>query len=118
MKAFGYLIAGAALLTGASAQSLRSPAPNSSLGNGWRYKGCYSSVSLELSVRALADAFSDTLATLLNSPYALNGSFTRFTTNGGVPCTALCRTQGYKFAGTNDDQCCMSCPRSSRPWHY
>lgn len=45
MKAIGYLIAGAALLTGASAQLLRSPAPNSSLGNGWRYKGCYSYVS-------------------------------------------------------------------------
>lgn len=40
MKAFGYLIATAALLTTAVAQT-RAPAPNSSLGNGWRYKGCF-----------------------------------------------------------------------------
>jgi hypothetical protein len=54
MEVFGYLMAGAALLTGVVAQATlpvtstavapttKSPAPNSSPGNGWRYKGCYS----------------------------------------------------------------------------
>ncbi|KAF1924276.1 uncharacterized protein M421DRAFT_8926 [Didymella exigua CBS 183.55] len=88
MKAFGYLIASAVLLTGAVAQ-LKSPAPNTSLGNGWRYKGCY----------------SDTLSTSTILPHALNGSLTHINPNGGALCTQTCRGQGFKYAGTNDNQC-------------
>ncbi|KAF3038015.1 hypothetical protein E8E11_002018 [Didymella keratinophila] len=68
---------------------MRSPAPASSLGNGWRYKGCY----------------SDTLWSSTTTPHALNGSFTRINPNGGVQCTAICRQQSYRYAGTNDNQC-------------
>lgn len=57
MKAFGFLIAGAALLHGAMAQLTKSPAPNSSLGNGWRYKGCYSSVTLHSQSASNAELF-------------------------------------------------------------
>lgn len=39
MKAFGYLIATAALIPGAVAQL--KPAAFNLLANGWRYKGCY-----------------------------------------------------------------------------
>ncbi|KAJ4983169.1 WSC domain-containing protein [Stagonosporopsis vannaccii] len=89
MKAFGYLTASAALLTIAVAQVLKSPAPNSSLGNGWRYKGCYSDVNI-----------------LVNSAnHALGGSFQTALINGGASCTATCRSQGYRYAGTIDNQC-------------
>ncbi|KAF3003512.1 hypothetical protein E8E13_005076 [Curvularia kusanoi] len=72
MKAFGYLIAGAALLSTSMAQIalLKSPAPNSALSNGWRYKGCYTDVAANIvGNHALA-----------NGPTALNP-------NGGVQCT-------------------------------
>ncbi|UPX19099.1 uncharacterized protein EKO05_0009372 [Ascochyta rabiei] len=91
MKAFGYLIATAPLLHGTLSQilPLKQPAPNSALGNGWRYKGCYSDIAIGLPL-----------------PHALgSGSFMTQTPNGGVSCTAYCQGLGYAYAGTNDDQC-------------
>ncbi|XPS76617.1 hypothetical protein M3J09_008665 [Ascochyta lentis] len=93
MKAFGFLIAAAALFSGTVSQLLpvaKQPAPNSSLGNGWRYKGCYSDARYDLPVS-----------------HALGGAFRMQNPNGGVSCTAYCRGLSYNFAGTNDDQCCM-----------
>ncbi|KAJ8116688.1 hypothetical protein OPT61_g1945 [Boeremia exigua] len=89
MRAFGYLIAGVALLTSTAAQLVKPPAPNSSLGNGWRYKGCYSDVNLP------------------NVPgdRALGVLQTTGATNRGLTCTNACRAQSYTYAGTVDDQC-------------
>jgi hypothetical protein len=42
MKAIGYLLAGAALLSGVVAQL--PPAADSTLPQGWHYKGCYAYV--------------------------------------------------------------------------
>lgn len=65
-------------------------------------------VSVSFSYEQSLTCSSDTAATLLNVPHALNGSFTRQTPNSGARCTALCRSQTYKYAGTDNDQCCTS----------
>ncbi|KAH6614272.1 hypothetical protein C7974DRAFT_380614 [Boeremia exigua] len=92
MRAFGYLIAGVALLTTTAAQLLpaqKLPAANAALSNGWRYKGC----------------FSDVNAALLNTDRALGGYLQILNTNGGAACTSVCRSQGFKYAGTDDNAC-------------
>ncbi|KAF2631268.1 hypothetical protein BU25DRAFT_481854 [Macroventuria anomochaeta] len=40
-----------------------------------------------------------------NSRVVTCGFFVRVNPNGGVSCTNICKGQGYKFAGTNDNQC-------------
>ncbi len=55
MRSFGYLIAGMALLASTVAQLVKPPAPNASLGNGWRYKGCYLYELPNLSLVTLID---------------------------------------------------------------
>ena len=108
MKAFSYLIAGMTLLTIAVAQLSKSSAPNNSLGNGWEYKGCYSYAFHHFLQATLPTHTSDSKWSLVGSDHALSGSFVRQSPNGGVLCTKLCRAQGYKYAGTNDNQCCTS----------
>ena len=54
MKAFGYLLAGAALLGNILGTVALNPAPNSALQNGWKYKGCYSYATVSAALRMLS----------------------------------------------------------------
>ncbi|KAF2855711.1 hypothetical protein T440DRAFT_504301 [Plenodomus tracheiphilus IPT5] len=106
MKAFGYLIAGAALLP--ELVSGLSPAANDVI---WSYQGCYSD--------KLWNIVKDPV-TNQNPPYpippavhgvpgwprTLNGLFSRNTTSqSGKACREYCASYSFRFAATNNDKC-------------
>lgn len=96
MKAFGYLIAGAALLPELVA-GLNATADEA----GWRYQGCYSDKQYtgspginEPAVRGVS-----------SWPRTLNGLFFRNSTNTGRACRNFCASNQFTVAATNNDQC-------------
>ncbi|KAF1846719.1 uncharacterized protein K460DRAFT_396046 [Cucurbitaria berberidis CBS 394.84] len=102
MKAFGYLLAGAALLPDFVLGSL-SPAPHANLPNGWRYKGCYADKPFDHQAADHPNLAARGAAAIYRR--ALGGYFYQTRLNGGSHCISQCTAMGYKYAATNDNQC-------------
>ncbi|KAH9882017.1 hypothetical protein J1614_001188 [Plenodomus biglobosus] len=95
MKAFSYLIAGAALLPELAA-GLNATA-NDAI---WKYQGCYSDKSYQ-------DVSANGVAArgVPYFPRTLNGLFVRNATNSGKACRDYCLSNLFPVAATNNDQC-------------
>lgn len=123
MKAFGYLLAGAALFSELALGI--DPAPNANLPTGWRYKGCYTYESPSQTSSTKLTYRSDKPWNYLTAPdppnpippavhgvpawpRTLNAYYFKGTPNGGQKCVNQCVSLGFKFAATNKDLCCTS----------
>ncbi|OAL54315.1 hypothetical protein IQ07DRAFT_676386 [Pyrenochaeta sp. DS3sAY3a] len=104
MKAFGYLLAGAALFS-ELALGL-DPAPNANLPTGWRYKGCYTDKPWNyLTAPDPPNPIPPAVHGVPAWPRTLNAYYFKGTPNGGQKCVNQCVSLGFKFAATNKDLC-------------